>query len=177
MQCYEITSPPRGIGIHSEQQDIFDSVYALRRLQPLIYSDTDCTGAILSVDHEHKRDESCSAETHKRHINMRSFSLGHAGTPFAQFPQRLPCRRNGIQRITYGSLDPNRHRGCRRRAGVRNVITCAASAVLSGDDFEDFQLNGTNTIISRPEALPPPPRSSNLLDVLPYLCKLALFDR
>lgn len=66
---------------------------------------------------------------------------------------------------------------CQIASSLRKAPLCArASFAATVQATEDsIQREGLPTL-PRPRALPPPPQSSTLLGVLPYLCKLALSD-
>jgi hypothetical protein len=70
-----------------------------------------------------------------------------------------------------------------QRQLLRPLVVRSSAAVQADLQSDDdslralFSLRAKPTILSRPPALPPPPKSGNLLDVIPYLVKLAVSDR
>lgn len=92
---------------------------------------------------------------------------------FALQRLRLPARSISQSRLNRKLSGP--------RAHPRPQILAAASGAAAFDapsqqEVRQKAANRTKSPVPKPAQLPPPPKSTSLLDVLPYLTKLAVSD-
>lgn len=139
-------------------------------LKPSVY---DCSPSLL-CDHTRFTTHFGSAMTSTLRCNSFKLQLpNHKRGPRSSLRHHRTT--HSFERVSdlLGCGTSHAHIATRRRSFSSVVVKCSAS-VLAFDDLGSSRLPIERTT---PPKLPPTPSSSRLLDVLPYLVKLAVSDR